>query len=421
MSRTTKTRVTKARSTKTRTADVTRELSLPPPLLLDDTKMSVFTKQERDKILANPVRFPPRTTLEEDYVTRVDLPYRCPLHGDYNFYNSLAKPLPIIRGSTKKGDPLVALKEQSEKYIKALDQEDKQILYSYTVEYNLFNECLRLGKNCPYAVCAQRLDRILTSAPKTEGELMLFRGIDSEKVEKIFRQLKPGDIMEDRAFQSTAYSKQGVYMFFQGRTPPIMMNMVIPAGVPLLVIESISEHPTEQEVLLPPGLGLEFVSEQNGVFLFKCAYCTVVNRFSLRDQGKNDWTPTPDWLRLKYVPRKGLVFVLETDLPAAHKVAITRKTTKKKSTVSKIVKKPTKYLIIMTPEEVETIDNQIYWVKSDKLENGTSLEAFAPKLNRIEEIDGQSVAIFDWEEANEFRTKNKLQPVEFPLLQIMTL
>lgn len=182
------------------------------------------------------------------------------------------------------------LKAESEAYLKDLSPESRAIVVKYTgASYKGMNKCLRKSDGAKDPICDEELtelDRVLVNGPKTTVPIVLYRGFDpsdagGEDLRKLIEALKPGETFEERAFMSTAYEK--VTERFVG-SKCCVLQIEVPAGVNVLVVEKVSQYPDEHEVLLSPGMGLELTktsldAKGRKVYHFDCKYCLPSRRF----------------------------------------------------------------------------------------------------------------------------------------------
>lgn len=290
------------------------------------------------------------------------------------------------------------LKEQSSKYIADLSYEDRDLVKLYSARlYRDMNSCLRDGRDdtcCRTFRCSPRLDQIIQHGPKSEYEITLLRAMPNSEtyLKSYFQHMKRGDIFEERAFMSSSYSLMGIEYFIKNNDF-FYMKIIVPPGVPMLAIESISLEKEEEEILLSPGMGLKFVGAEKSndnldVFIFECAYCLPTNRFFLRDQNKNKWSIHKKDIPILYY-RLGIMAVIKD-----------KSTTKTKQTKGKKTKP--KYIVLIKPEEFRNLDSK----KQNELKSTKSVTA--PVIDQI----GDN-AFIDWPEGNKFRNKYGLSFIDF--------
>lgn len=188
-----------------------------------------------------------------------------------------------------KPSPIQQLLDESKQYLSRLSAQSRQVVRQYTGFAHLqMNRCLRKGKKV-LPECNDEnlsvLDRIIANGPVSHTDMTVYRGFNphshqAEKLRISLEALSPGDIFEERAFMSTAYG--GVFKEFVGSTCCVM-EINVPAGVKMLAVESVSKVNDEREILLSPGMGLQFLGKEtkNGltVYLFQCKYCLPSQRY----------------------------------------------------------------------------------------------------------------------------------------------
>ena len=211
---------------------------------------------------------------------------------------------------------ITELRNDTAKYHSSLSYEDKKVLTAYTATaYKDMNACLREGNeklNCPsYLQKIIMLDKILSSvnAPRLTHNLVVYRAIneykdeEAKKIALALKNLISGDYWEDRGFVST--SVQHPPTDFLG-TNCCIFEIHLPVGTPAYYIGEDSSVSHEEEVILLPGILLQFVEKKNILYkgernvngyVFKCAGCA--------DRGNNRFmlSHAPEPLQIKDIPR----------------------------------------------------------------------------------------------------------------------
>ncbi len=225
------------------------------------------------------------------------------------------------------------LRKDTAKYHSSLSYNEKKVLDGYThTEYRGMNSCLRDGNetlDCPnYLQKIITLDKILTNpdAPRLRNNLTVYRGIneykdsESQKIALALKNLTPGDYWEDRGFVST--SVQHPPQEFVGKTCCIF-EIYLPIGTPAYYIGEDSSVSHEEEVILLPGILLQFVEQKKilyrgernvNAYVFKCTGCGNISNVSGNTNKTNRFmlSHAPQELkldteRLKYQPQERML------------------------------------------------------------------------------------------------------------------
>lgn len=155
-------------------------------------------------------------------------------------------------------------------YVNALNKEIKNSLFYYTTEeYKNLNNKLRKGMVLSNSQ-KQHYDNILSAfeaGPTVRSTYTLYRGMN-----------KKYTVFENDGFISTSKSKKEAMSFVGGECCLYIITLT-PGEYTILPMEDISEHPEEEEVLLPPGkLSIQSITpktsvgNEDGVDLIYCTY-----------------------------------------------------------------------------------------------------------------------------------------------------
>lgn len=200
--------------------------------------------------------------------------------------------------------PYLQLVNDSKIFESQLSPSDAKVLKQYGGKaFSAINKYLRSGEIETNNIIspdpkelAIKLDQILTSSniPKTQGHIIVFRGINNQDFENFLNSLEIGNIYEEPAFSSTSLQSKTT-KYFAGDMC-CLLKIILPEGVPCLYFQKYAEFPSEQEVLLPTGMGLilknvemiNFYGYPMKMFTFVCQYCTIKSRY-------HHLKPLEDW------------------------------------------------------------------------------------------------------------------------------
>ena len=198
-------------------------------------------------------------------------------------------------------DTIVQLRRDTENFHKTLTSDEKEVFKFYTgAGYRNMNDCLRSKDvdSCKPNIVnfINTMEKVLSrnDAPKTKGNIYVYRGIDpssstdAEKFAKRIKNLKIGDIIEDRAFVST--SVQHPPSGFIGKTC-CLLKIRVPSGTPAYYIGEDSSSSSEEEVILLPGTSFKLTDikprgtvvrgNKTDTFVFECPSCLTNERYLL--------------------------------------------------------------------------------------------------------------------------------------------
>lgn len=204
-----------------------------------------------------------------------------------------------LEGDVDSKSALDILLTESREYIDRLTQRSFDALVKYsTVCSNDWNSLFRTGQK---GYCNSNdydiLDRVLENGPENKEEIILTRGLKLDTASQDFinliRNLKVGDVFEERGFMSTSYINPNDFPFqerskFLGKDC-CLLRITVPPGVRMLAVESLAyktgykKYSDQKEIILSPGMGLKLVNitEEKGIKLyeFNCEYCLPGKRF----------------------------------------------------------------------------------------------------------------------------------------------
>lgn len=138
-------------------------------------------------------------------------------------------------------DELAEIRERS--LTRDLTYEEAQVLTKYTQTSKELNNALRQGR-IEESYDTELLDDAI-SVSRLKDEVTVYRGFST----RVFDDLKPGAILEDRGYVSTSYDKRMAQEFALTR----LVTIHLPKGANALPISQYSQFPDEMEVLLPRG------------------------------------------------------------------------------------------------------------------------------------------------------------------------
>lgn len=212
--------------------------------------------------------------------------------------------VPVFKEFKTEIDTISQLRNDTYLFHNNLNVEERKIFDHYTGSgYQSMNQCLRnnltIG-NCTPAVqnAIVALEKILerSDVPRTKNEIYVFRGFNpadtssSQKFAEQLRNMKVGELYEDRAFIST--SVQHPPSEFVG-SACCMMIVKLPRETPAYYIGKDSSSSQEEEVILLPGTVFKLVEIRRGskgtnykgkiidTFIFECASCLTNERYLL--------------------------------------------------------------------------------------------------------------------------------------------
>jgi hypothetical protein len=114
-----------------------------------------------------------------------------------------------------------------------------------------FNSYLRNQKSIKDLILDKHIDnflKIIENAPAFEKEYEVYRFIESDQY---LEHLKVGDILEERSFIST--TRNPFYSIKDNQFGFILLKIRLPVNAKVLLMETYSNYPHEQEILLSPS------------------------------------------------------------------------------------------------------------------------------------------------------------------------
>lgn len=175
---------------------------------------------------------------------------------------ALPDELPRARRFTNAKEADAWGKKYSGKYLDGLDEADLHVVHNYTaVGYHDVNDVLR-GKAIRGSVDEinkeiEQITRVIDNAPAIKKDMYAWRGSKSASVLKRFEDMDLGDMIEDKAFMSTALHKSEALEFVRKAETSSIMRIRIPEGTKAL-------YPRvgyETELLLQKNTRLKLVSK----------------------------------------------------------------------------------------------------------------------------------------------------------------
>jgi hypothetical protein len=155
------------------------------------------------------------------------------------------------------------------------DNERSSLKYYVGSGYTAINSYLRKGKEI-YQVGLDdiaNLDAILGRASLQEAKVV-YRGLDSERFDRTFGELKEGDIITDKGFVSTSEDKDVAKAFMMGsKEAGGVAEIHVPKGYKAIsVIEALSKggsgvYEAESEIILNRGSRFKVLSRDKGLVL----------------------------------------------------------------------------------------------------------------------------------------------------------
>jgi hypothetical protein len=181
--------------------------------------------------------------------------------------NLMKKQIEIVKSTNKyTADQERILAKQIE-YVKNLTTEQKNSLYSYTVGSGEINSSLRGYRTTPQALeKIKNIDKVFEGIPPLEEPLTVYRGITVSDNSKILRK---GDLVYDRAYQSTSLYAEYAYLQFV-KSNCCLFIIRLPKGSQVVPLTPIESYKNEFEILLNHGSLLKEV--RNGVFVDSIFY-----------------------------------------------------------------------------------------------------------------------------------------------------
>lgn len=198
---------------------------------------------------------------------------------------SLARTPPAVIKKLKL-ESMELLKTLSSTYLKSLEnytRADPNYFSRLNTELRNF-AAAKKGRICTWSVEMQKLF-FTDQCPVTVSNTFVYRGVASDFLTKALSALKVGDVFEEAGFMSTTIVPHVAEEFRDrdGKRPCCIMVILLPPGIPVLALESITDVKGEEEILLPPGMGLRLIAKReykgSVIYDFRCDFCTRETRF----------------------------------------------------------------------------------------------------------------------------------------------
>jgi hypothetical protein len=182
------------------------------------------------------------------------------------------------------------LKNMSITFIKGLKNYTRESPDYYS-KINGELRSLAAAKKSRGRVCA--FTRLLQSlffnphCPVTQKPTILYRGISNDFVSKKLHDMKIGDVFQEDGFMSTSILPKVAEGFRDrdGDRKCCILVITLPPNIPILHLEAITEEKGEDEILLPPGMGLVLTDHKvlvgKDVYYFDCSHCHLDSRYPL--------------------------------------------------------------------------------------------------------------------------------------------
>lgn len=226
-----------------------------------------------------------------------------------------SKPMAGVRKVLPPLQALDTLREESKKYLENLPPLKRLVVSAYTFkgDTRVNPDLLKLLKNPKAkiqpdnALFLAHLQSVILNGPHTKGNITLYRGVRGDKT-PFFKNLKVGDHVENPNFLSTSWGEHVATQFLN--EPDQEGKLLVPykhscciliievsPGQKALGLETISEFPSEREVLLPAGTTFKVtkIGMDSGkkVLHLKCVYCDPKYLFNQHPQIKKQIDKAP--------------------------------------------------------------------------------------------------------------------------------
>lgn len=151
-------------------------------------------------------------------------------------------------------------------------------------EYKQINEYLReetSNTDTLNKIKATILLLALISAPRTSQDLVLYRIVGDEFVTTLIDKNKHNEWCEEKGFMSTSLLKNIVYSSGYFSSEKNILKIYVPKGTVALYVSLVCGR-SEDELLLPPGVGLKMISSPyEDTVLDKMVYECTIDPFRL--------------------------------------------------------------------------------------------------------------------------------------------